>query len=229
MESSTNSPNLRLHSVDRTPLMARVGFPIDWEELRESFLAFLGMLRPTATAISLLFALSFIYFYASHEMRFFAVTTGSMQPTIAVDDCVVTIASAEYLRGDVIVFRDPVNPGQYLAKRIVGIGGDEVLIKSGLLHINGKPVDEPYLAEPMNYNMSPFRVPRGQLFVLGDNRNASDDSFTWWRAVPLTEVRGRVVQIYLPFERIQRVAGAKGRDKGMVFQSPMLVGASHLE
>lgn len=194
-------------SMAHSPQFASTNLVQDWEELREGLTNALGMVRPTATGIGALLIAVFGYFFAFQDMRFYSVGSDSMAPTFMPGDCILSVAASVYQRGDIIVFNDPVTPGAYLTKRVVGVGGDTLTIERGTLHVNGEPVPEPYLAENMNYAMWPFRVPVGDVFVLGDNRNASDDSYTWWRSVPLREVRGRVVQVYLPFDRFQRVTG----------------------
>jgi len=187
------------------PQAANLGLLVDWEDLREGLQTAASMIRPTVTGIMLLFIVLFSYAFTIHEMRFYAVTTHSMEPTFKAGDCIFTVAARKYNRGDIIVFNDPVTPGAYITKRIVGVGGDTLTIEQSTLFVNGEPVHEPYLAEPMNYAMWAFTVPDGEVFVLGDNRNASDDSYAWWRAVPLREVRGRVVQIYMPFDRLRHI------------------------
>jgi signal peptidase I len=187
------------------PQMADTGFLLEWAYWRDNLHSLAEIVRPTVTGISLIFVLLFGYGYTIHDMRFFAVSSDSMAPTLKHGDFILTIASASYGRGDIIVFTDPVTPRAHLSKRIVGVPGDTLTVDFGMLHVNGEPVRESYIAEPMNYSMAPFEVAEGEVFVLGDNRNGSDDSYQWWRAVPLRAVRGRVVQIYLPYQRLQRI------------------------
>ena len=192
------------------PQYADIGLVSQWEELRSHVINALSMIRPTATGIGVLFIVIFGYLYAFHEMRFYAVEMDSMAPTIQQGDCILIVDRPSYERGDIIVFNDPVTPGAYLTKRIVGVGGDTITVEGSVLHVNGEPMDEPYITERMDYSMWPFTVPMGEVFVLGDNRNASDDSYAWWRAVPVNEIRGRVLQVYFPFDRFQRVGRGEG-------------------
>lgn len=150
-------------------------------------------------------------------MRFFAVPSESMEPTLNRGDYLVTLNAAEYTRGDIVVFADPIRDGGNLVKRIVGIGGDTVAIQAGALFINGQYASEPYILEPMVYEVfPPVEVPDGHVFVLGDNRNDSEDSSYWatlgedpgippgLRANPTVSVDsiiGRVRYIYLPWSR----------------------------
>ena len=85
--------------------------------------------------------------------------------------------------GDVIVFRPPppysseANP---FIKRIVALPGDTVEIKKGSVYVNGSELDEPYIMQPPNYTFQEQKVPEDNYFVLGDNRNSSNDSHTGW-------------------------------------------------
>ena len=85
----------------------------------------------------------------------------------------------EYRRGDVIVFHYPNDPSQDYIKRVIGLPGDTVEIRDGVLHVNGLPVDEPYDQVPMTRNIPAQAVAPGFLYVLGDNRPASSDTRTW--------------------------------------------------
>ncbi len=98
-------------------------------------------------------------------------------------------------RGDVIIFPPPYNENaEPLIKRIIGLPGETVEIKGGKVYIekNGttRALDEPYIKDPPGY-VYKVTVPQGQYFVLGDNRNSSNDSHTGW-TVPRKNIIGKV-------------------------------------
>ena len=82
-------------------------------------------------------------------------------------------------RGDVIVFEPPNRPDDDYVKRIIGLPGETVEIRGGAIFINGEPLDEPFDPNTGSYSLSPRVIPEGEVFVLGDNRNNSNDSHTW--------------------------------------------------
>ncbi len=100
-------------------------------------------------------------------------------------------------RGDVIVFHYPRDPSRDFIKRVIGVPGQTVEVRSGQVIIDGKPIDEPYGPAAGSYDAAPTLVPPGQLFVLGDNRNNSSDSHSWG-LLPLDKVIGRAVMSYWP-------------------------------
>ncbi|MBE7552218.1 MAG: signal peptidase I [Anaerolineales bacterium] len=101
-------------------------------------------------------------------------------------------------RGDVIVFEPPNRPGEDYVKRIIGLPGEKVEIRAGQVFINGERLDEPFQPMPGSYNMSnPVIVPEGQVFVLGDNRNNSNDSHNWG-TLPMGNIVGRAWLSYWP-------------------------------
>lgn len=85
----------------------------------------------------------------------------------------------EYRRGDVIVFHYPNNPSQDYIKRVIGLPGDTVEFRDGILFVNGLTVDEPYDQIPIVRNIEAQTVAPDFLYVLGDNRPASSDTRTW--------------------------------------------------
>jgi signal peptidase I len=99
-------------------------------------------------------------------------------------------------RGDIIVFSYPDENGQDLIKRVIGLPGDTVKIENGVVTINGKVLQEPYIAQPPVYT-GEWIVPNGSLFVLGDNRNDSRDSHQWG-LLPEENIIGKSVLIYWP-------------------------------
>ncbi len=111
------------------------------------------------------------------------VPTGSMEHTIEVDDCILGYQLA-YLfsspkRGDVVIFPYPDNPEVTYVKRVIGLPGETVEIKNGYVYIDGTPIEEPYLKEEMRGEYGPYVVPGDSYFMLGDNRNSSQDSRKW--------------------------------------------------
>lgn len=101
------------------------------------------------------------------------------------------------VRQQVIVFRPPF-PGHDYIKRVIGVPGDVLEIKQGVVWVNGKPLDEPYLARPMNpmENFGPVTVPPNSYFVMGDNRGNSYDS-RFWGFVPREGLIGTPLFIYM--------------------------------
>lgn len=100
-------------------------------------------------------------------------------------------------RGDVIVFEPPNRPGEDYVKRIIALPGETVEIVRGQVLINGEPLDETFQPRHGSYSMPPQVVPEGEVFVLGDNRNNSNDSHNWG-SLPLENVVGRAWLSYWP-------------------------------
>ncbi len=85
----------------------------------------------------------------------------------------------EPARGDVIVFDAPEETNKEFIKRVVGLPGESVTLRDGVVAINGRPLVEPWLPRKDRTNFGPFVVPPDQYFVLGDNRPNSNDSRSW--------------------------------------------------
>lgn len=147
------------------------------------------------------------YWFGYRHMRFFRIPSSSMEPTLHRADQIVTISERVYARGDIIVMRDPHEVGSYVVKRIVGVGGDQIAALQGGLFVNGEYASEPYILEPMAYEIrDPVPVPEGYVFLLGDNRNNSSDSHDFLESYAVTEIVGRVIYIYFPYERMGTVS-----------------------
>ncbi|MYY05431.1 MULTISPECIES: signal peptidase I [unclassified Streptomyces] len=114
--------------------------------------------------------------------RPYTVPTGSMTPTVNAGDKVLAqrVDGGDVRRGDVVVFTDTQWGDMPMVKRVVGTGGDKIVCcgKDGRLTVNGIPIDEPYLRSSGRASGEDFtaEVPKGQLFLLGDDRTVSLDS-----------------------------------------------------
>ena len=105
-------------------------------------------------------------------------------------------------RGDIVVFRFPLDPNKSYIKRVVGLPGDEVELIRGELHINGRRIEESYVPDEFQdaSTYPPTTVPADSYYVLGDHRNTSNDSRTWG-TVPRDFIVGKAVFAYWPIDR----------------------------
>ncbi len=109
-------------------------------------------------------------------------------------------------RGDIVILRPPAKD-KLLIKRVIGLPGDTVEVKEGLVYINGEALSESYIQEPPVYTLSRHIVPLGSYFVLGDNRNHSLDSADWDNLgpVPGENIVGQAWLSFWPPGRVGRV------------------------
>ena len=134
----------------------------------------------------------------------YRIPAGSMTPTLSVGDFII-VRVYEYATtlpksGDVVVFKYPKDKSFDYVKRVIGTGGDKVVIAEGKLYRNGRYYEEPYVLPENNQHehsttMLEITVPEQHLFVLGDNRDNSNDS-RFWGYVHEQEVVGKVVFIW---------------------------------
>jgi len=151
------------------------------------------------------FLIAVAFLFGVRGMRFFLVPSQSMEPTLAIGDQVMTLRHSIYERGDIIVVWDAIE-SEHIVKRLVGLPGDRIEIHDGALFLNGQYASEPYIAEPMHYALfEAFLVPEGEVYLLGDNRNNSEDSHNDGRTFPMSDIVGRVHYIYFPYARVGSV------------------------
>lgn len=172
------------------------------------------------------------------------VISGSMESTLLVGDFLVLSKSAygatipgtavtlpgysDPERGDIVVFRGHHEPID-LVKRLVGVPGDTLQMRDGVLYLNGEPQTEPYAVHtdpdtdgfhpwmewqleyltdpsraaryrPTRDSWGPIAVPPGHYFVMGDNRDQSLDS-RYWGFVPASAIKGKAVMLYFSWDR----------------------------
>jgi signal peptidase I len=135
----------------------------------------------------------------------FRIASMSMAPTFMKGDYILVQSSAYASQapksGDLVVFRFPRNRAVSFVSRVAGASGDKISIADGKLYLNGNPVQEPYLdtqppIEPYSLTMKETTIPPGHLFVLGDNRDNSNDS-RFWGLLPIEDAVGKVVYIWM--------------------------------
>jgi signal peptidase I len=135
------------------------------------------------------------------------IPSGSMIPALEPGDRVLVLKfwyhmpKVEPKRGQIIVFKYPVDPQRDFVKRLIGLPGDTVEIREGRVFINSREIAEPYVQHPDNLSMEPKVVPDNNYFCLGDNRANSQDS-RFWGFVRGDFVRGPAVFRYWPPSRI---------------------------
>ena len=161
----------------------------------------LNDIRKVLAVSALIVVLPFFYLRFVKDLSFFEVPSKSMEPTLLVGDRILSVAPGAYKRGDIVVLPDPQNPGDFLVKRLVAFGGDTIEVTNKTLFVNSQPITEKYLKESPQYTIPPTKVPDGEVYLLGDNRNESDDSHIWGTGRPLADLKGRVLYIYAPSTR----------------------------
>jgi signal peptidase I len=150
------------------------------------------------------------------------IPSGSMLPTLQINDRLIidkiSYRFTDPVRGDIVVFnptaqleKEKDDDGKQkfneaFIKRVIGVPGDRIEVKSGKVYINGKVLSENYLDEAPHYNWSSTAltpdgiVPKGHYLVLGDNRNNSYDSH-YWGFVPKDKIVGKATVRFWPINR----------------------------
>lgn len=160
-------------------------------------------------------------FIRAYIVQAFKIPSGSMIPTLLIGDHLLVnkfiygvelplsekkiLVFEKLKRGDIIVFKYPEEPIRDFIKRVIGIEGDIIEIKNKKVFVNGAELKEPYAKYTDSYirpreldprdNFGPIKVPKGKLFVMGDNRDQSYDS-RFWGFVDLKDVKGKAFIIY---------------------------------
>lgn len=135
----------------------------------------------------------------------FYIPSPSMETTLMTNDRIIVnkfiYKINEPERGDIIVFQYPLDPERDFVKRVIALEGETIEVRDNYVYIDGKRLEEPYIHDTMLSNFGPVRVPEDHLFVMGDNRNNSDDSRVWG-ALHTKYLVGKTVFKYWPLSRI---------------------------
>ncbi len=154
---------------------------------------------------TIVFAFILAFLIKTFILQISYIPTGSMIPTLNEREAVLVIRIPYYFRepsrGEVIVFKYPQDPTKEYVKRLIGLPGDIIEIKNGVVYVNGKALDEPYVKNKSSDNYGPIKVPKDNYFVLGDNRPVSVDS-RYWGFVPKKNLVGKAVLLLWPPQRL---------------------------
>jgi signal peptidase I len=176
-------------------------------------------------AIAVILAL----FIRTFVVQAFKIPTGSMENNLLIGDHLLvnkfiygsTATALERAllpmrvigRGDIVVFKFPQEPDRDFIKRVIGLPGETLEVRNKTVYINGTALDEPYVhflvppdpegqevaASGVRESYGPVTVPADQYFVMGDNRDNSQDS-RWWGYLPRDLVKGKALMIYWSFD-----------------------------
>jgi signal peptidase I len=177
---------------------------------------------------SIVVAVILALFIRTFVVQAFKIPTGSMEPNLLVGDHLlvnkfvfapaasdlerVLLPMRDIRRGDIVVFKFPEEPERDFIKRVIGLPGDTVELKCRQVSINGTRIDEPYAhylfpqgqeddhSFDVRERYGPVTVPEGHYFMMGDNRDNSQDS-RYWGFLPAHYVKGRALTIYWSFEQ----------------------------
>ncbi len=177
---------------------------------------------------SIVIAVILALFVRTWVVQAFKIPTGSMENNLLIGDHLLVnkfvfapsgsrlehaiMPERAIQRGDVVVFKYPEEPERDLIKRVIGLPGETLELRNKKVYVNGRPLDEPYvhfLEPPSNgqevtsfdvrERYGPVTVPADRYFVMGDNRDNSQDS-RYWGFLPRSYVKGQAVMIYWSYE-----------------------------
>ena len=175
---------------------------------------------------SICVAVILAFFVRTFVVQAFKIPSSSMEPNLLVGDHLLvnkfvtapTLSTLEgtllpideVRRGDVIVFKHPKTPERDLIKRAIGLPGETIELRDKRVYVDGKPLDEPYAQYllPAGLNdltdrdvrrkFGPLTIPPGHYFMMGDNRDNSEDS-RYWGPLPRDHVKGKALFLYMSF------------------------------
>lgn len=139
----------------------------------------------------------------------YRIPSGAMTPTLMIGDFIVSKSGGSIKnnlhRNDLVIHQHPNEPSVMYIKRVVAVGGDSFSIEGGKSVINGTPLNESYVVQsnntrPESQKFGPIKVPEGHVFVLGDNRDHSNDS-RYWGTLPINYVVAKPLYVWMSFDQ----------------------------
>jgi signal peptidase I len=186
---------------------------------------------------SIVIAVILALFIRTFVVQAFKIPTGSMENNLLVGDHLLvnkfifaptetgleqTLLPIEPIRrGDVIVFKYPEDPARDFIKRVIGLPGETLEIRQKKVFVDGEALDEPYVhflrppsgtsggSYDVRERYGPVVVPANHYFVMGDNRDNSQDS-RWWGFLPRHYIKGKALMVYWSYEPEERYASGEG-------------------
>ncbi|MCI5567798.1 MAG: signal peptidase I [Veillonellaceae bacterium] len=158
--------------------------------------------------VSIVIAVALALFIRQFIVELYVVDGPSMRPTLlseerlVVNKFVYRVRNPE--RGEIIVFKYPRDTSRDFIKRVIAVPGDTIKIEDGRVYVNRELKDEPYILEKTLSDYPEATVPEGHIFVMGDNRNNSEDSrFADVGFVPYELVKGKAVLVFWPLDNMK--------------------------
>lgn len=163
--------------------------------------------------VSIIIAVALAFCIRTFLVEPYMVEGSSMYPTLVNHERLVVDKLSYFVtdpkKGEIVVFRFPKDQTRDFIKRVIAVDGDTVEMQQGKVFVNGKQLNETYIYhnDPKGKNISDYRkvvVPKDTIFVLGDNRNNSEDSrFADVGFVPLKLVKGRALVAFWPLDKMR--------------------------
>lgn len=158
--------------------------------------------------VSIAIAVVLAFFIRYFIVELYLVDGPSMRPTLqsaerlVVNKFIYRFRHPE--RGEILVFRYPRDPSRDFIKRVIAVPGDTIEIRDGRVYVNAALLNEPYILSKTRGNYPLATVPDGHIFVMGDNRNNSEDSrFADVGFVPFDLIKGKAMLVFWPVSQFK--------------------------
>ena len=156
--------------------------------------------------ISIVVAVALAMFIRTFIVELYVVDGPSMRPTLESEERLVVNKFIYRFRvpekGEVLVFQYPRDPSRDFIKRVIATPGDTIEIREGRVLVNDQLLTEDYILEKTRSEFPKMTVPEGRIFVMGDNRNNSEDSrFADVGFVPYDLIKGKAVLVFWPISQ----------------------------